>query len=83
VVAANRKCGAFPEIACDGINLVSNTQWAQRVPNKDANKECYPSYSRRLFNIRQSELGLVDPKSDAGLCTISFIIILELIRNAA
>jgi hypothetical protein len=35
---------------------------------KDAQKEGYPVYSQSHFYIREDELGLVDPKSDAGLC---------------
>jgi hypothetical protein len=37
--------------------------------NKDAMKEGFPIYCQSHFYVRQDdELGLVDPKSDAGLC---------------
>jgi hypothetical protein len=77
VAAANKKCGAFPRDqrspvgkTCEGINQVLNTQWAQRIRNIKQgcqNEERYPVYSQSHFYIRQDELGLVDPKSDAGL----------------
>jgi hypothetical protein len=35
---------------------------------KDAEKENCPVYCQSHFYIRETELGLVDPKSDAGLC---------------
>jgi hypothetical protein len=36
--------------------------------SRDAKNEGYPVYSQSHLCIRQDELGLVDPKSDAGLC---------------
>jgi hypothetical protein len=36
--------------------------------NEDAKSEGYPVCSQSHFYIRQDELGLVDPRSDAGLC---------------
>jgi hypothetical protein len=58
------------ERACEGIDQVSNTQWAYKgyeKYSKDAIKERYPLLVRDFYTW-QDEVGLVDPKSDAGLC---------------
>jgi hypothetical protein len=47
---------------------ILNEHKVYELYHKDAMKEGYPVYCQSPFYVRQDELGLVDHKSDAGLC---------------